>query len=49
MSVSQPLGGSKVTLILDMASQNPVWLAVAEGALIMKIIPNLLLALDRLG
>ena len=49
MGVSLPLGGSEVTLILDMASQKPVWLAVVEGALIMKIISNLLPALDRVG
>ena len=35
--VSQPLGGSEVTLIRDMASRKSVWLTVIEGALIVRI------------
>ena len=35
--VSQPLVGSEVTLIRDMASRKSVWLTVLEGALIVRI------------
>ena len=37
MGVSQPIVGSEVTLIRDMASRKSVWLTVVEGALIVRI------------
>ena len=49
MGVSQPLGGSEVTLIRDMASRKSVWLTVVEGALIVRIPRNITSCYCKLG